>query len=473
MKKFIIFLILLLCSSLIYSRELPSSYNNDINNLLYITTPKEQEGGSCWAFAACGCMEANNLKKNHKTLNFSPMDLFRDNPYPQLKEEGGSYMKVMPYLANLWGPVLLGDKKKELVGFCENCKKISDSELGFDKNEFYDVLDGIYTNGAVVVSMYMDEENGFDKKQFSYYYPEKKGTNHAVLMVGWDDNYSKNNFKIKPPHDGAYLIKNSWGTNSHNKGFFWLSYYDPNLNNATTYDFILKDKCPYNKFLTYSKSSANNAIFYENSNKAYVKVIYNLEQSQKICGIRSYVFNNNTFLNCKLYKNEVSEENLLAKLSGVLEYNGYETFYLEKDINVNRDDKIILIGEYSVKDGTAYIPVEDPAYGYAPGIVKGTNFNSYDGETWKELNQNVGIGLLVGDGEFTINSHCIDLPVGYTCTLNGFLNKKHIKDVKWSSLNPEIATVDMKGKILSVSPGTATIVAEYGNYKDACDVYVN
>ena len=35
-------------------------------------------------------------------------------------------------------------------------------------------------------------------------------TNHIVTLVGWDDAYSKDNFLITPPGDGAWIIKNSY-----------------------------------------------------------------------------------------------------------------------------------------------------------------------------------------------------------------------------------------------------------------------
>ena len=50
--------------------------------------------------------------------------------------------------------------------------------------------------------------------------------NHAVTIVGWDDNFSKNNFKVTPEGDGAWLFKNSWGTEYGDEGYYWLSYYD-------------------------------------------------------------------------------------------------------------------------------------------------------------------------------------------------------------------------------------------------------
>lgn len=51
---------------------------------------------------------------------------------------------------------------------------------------------------------------------------------HSISIVGWDDNFSKDNFATKPPYDGAWLVKNSWG-HYYGSGYIWLSYYDASI----------------------------------------------------------------------------------------------------------------------------------------------------------------------------------------------------------------------------------------------------
>lgn len=56
---------------------------------------------------------------------------------------------------------------------------------------------------------------------------------HGVIIIGWDDNYSKDNFYYeKPENDGAWLVLNSWGTDWANNGTAWVSYED--ICNLTT-----------------------------------------------------------------------------------------------------------------------------------------------------------------------------------------------------------------------------------------------
>ena len=118
------------------------------------------------------------------------------------------------------------------------------------KSELYDFGRGISI--SVNVDSYL---NRFTWSNYAY---TQDAANHAVTIVGWDDTYSKENFSndsgILPEGDGAWLVKNSWGSetedfpnsqndpwgieeNGKSTGYFWLSYYDRVARNAETFDF--------------------------------------------------------------------------------------------------------------------------------------------------------------------------------------------------------------------------------------------
>ena len=83
---------------------------------------------------------------------------------------------------------------------------------------------------------------------WAHYTYETVWANHAVTIVGWDDNYAASNFLEghQPPADGAWIVKNSWGAASNefphknnwgNEGYFYLSYYDQSLAVPETFNY--------------------------------------------------------------------------------------------------------------------------------------------------------------------------------------------------------------------------------------------
>lgn len=85
---------------------------------------------------------------------------------------------------------------------------------------------------------YCSDQKYFNKDTCAQYCPmdlNEIPPDHEVLIVGWDDNYPKENFKedYHPENDGAWLVQNSWGT-LYDKlgGYFWLSYEDKTIYEA-------------------------------------------------------------------------------------------------------------------------------------------------------------------------------------------------------------------------------------------------
>ncbi len=116
---------------------------------------------------------------------------------------------------------------------------------------------------------YMNPGNNDDKSWAHYTYNEA-AINHAVTIVGWDDTYSKENFgnldpetgeidpNKRPPDDGAWIVKNSWGSgepfpngypggwgtdedkDGDGDGYFYLSYWDKSITKPETFDFAVE-----------------------------------------------------------------------------------------------------------------------------------------------------------------------------------------------------------------------------------------
>ena len=89
----------------------------------------------------------------------------------------------------------------------------------------------IMEHGGVAIGY--QAENAGENGPAYYYSKSGKSGNHEVMLVGWDDNYSADNFasKDRPSSNGAWIVKNSWGTgwpsdvtDSKDQGYFYMSY---------------------------------------------------------------------------------------------------------------------------------------------------------------------------------------------------------------------------------------------------------
>ena len=154
------------------------------------------------------------------------------------------------------------------------------------KNELYaDPNDENDYSRAVAVGFHadaafpseLDNEAEYLSSCWAQYTTSPLAADHVVTVVGWDDTYPAKNFaegfstdvanEHTPPGDGAWLVKNSWGSESADcaesqempcgwgiwedsannsqgghTGYFWISYYDQSICEPESYGFDLDDE---------------------------------------------------------------------------------------------------------------------------------------------------------------------------------------------------------------------------------------
>ena len=274
--------------------ELPSKYDSrNVDGKRFVSLVQDQGYSSlCWSYAAIGAVECDILRHNpdisYNDINLSEKHLSYYNMHKNDGSYGGlidddyrelvnadnednawlfdydtGYMSmggVANYCISLltsWkGPVSENkeDAYEGLYGekymYTENSEAPSDAY-----NSEYHVQDviqipstfenrnmikrmimehGAVTAGIKADSIYFSNNS---TNLYSSYSGEIEIADHEVILIGWDDEYPATNFKIKPPQDGAFICRNSWGENVGEKGFFYLSYYDQtfSINNVAAY----------------------------------------------------------------------------------------------------------------------------------------------------------------------------------------------------------------------------------------------
>ena len=244
------------------STPIPSSW--DSRDYGWVTPVKNQNPlGTCWTFAANAVIETQLLRTGRGTWDLSEKNMALLCGFEGDWNSGGNNDMAAAHLLRWSGAVL----ETNDVYFTNGEGSYGKYETAAAKREWETVrpsvpldpslhiqhvilvpdLDGteetrnalksaIMEYGAVAVAA---RWTGTSQQGCSAYYNGSSGCDHAITVIGWDDNWPAGNFDITPPGNGAWLIKNSWGTNDGTAGGYWyVSYYDTQFGTYNSAVFI-------------------------------------------------------------------------------------------------------------------------------------------------------------------------------------------------------------------------------------------
>lgn len=349
---------------------LPEKY--DSRDYGYITSVKNQgQEGCCWAFAEIGAIEANLIKKGLVTndgVDYSEAHAawFGINSYDNIYKDG---IKLYdPYSAyNMGGNdqyMIFALSKRSGLDLEKNVpyEKRNDgnkeiqrfsSRVRLKNNMHYSLSDtdgikkAIMEYGAATYGMYADwkkylADNG------AYYCPKSDVSgNHEVLIVGWDDNYSADNFKDKPKRNGAWIAKNSYGEKSGVQGYYMISYENTAEDcHAAVFDMDLED---YDNLYLYDGAGISNYLEWFLDKDFTIK-----DMEARIAGANIFTAENDEILKAVSYYTyaptdyeihiyrgsliEGAEEVEEAYTSGRMDSPGYYTIELNNAVSLSKGE---------------------------------------------------------------------------------------------------------------------------------------
>ena len=242
----------------------------DLRTKGWVTSVKNQNPfATCWAHATMGSLESGILKRTGEVFDFSEKHLVNRGGYdnigydedPRWDHPESNADNSIAYLTRWAGPVGESEDRYPQGKYSVTASPVG-TPLGHVQNVIHilpmpaasefklsdteDIKRAVCENGGVYAS-YMHNDDAYSFVTHSYYWDGSASNvgplgGHAVLIVGWDDGYDKNKFASskcgrRPPGNGAFLIKNSWGTDWGDGGYDWVSYYDACLGRSEVYSF--------------------------------------------------------------------------------------------------------------------------------------------------------------------------------------------------------------------------------------------
>ena len=370
-------------------------------------SPVRDQGryGTCWAFASLGALETTVLPMEEEIYSTDHMSIC--NSYNLDLNKGGEHTMSIAYLAAWQGPVYeeddpygdgISDPELKAVKHLEEALVINERD--------FDVLkSAIFRYGAIETSLYSQMEYVdsispyYSSENAAYYYDGEEIPNHDVVVVGWDDNYPKENFTNEPEGDGAFICKNSWGEEFGEDGYFYVSYYDTNICNksvvytkvgeADNYDNIYQsDLLGWIGLMGFGKE------------EAYFANVYTAGESEALEAVSFYATGEDTEFEVYIVKNFEDENSLKNReflVSGSTQYAGYYTVELPDAVRLADNTKFAVVVKIYTPDAVHPIAIEYNADERTENfdISDGEGYISLYGELWHsaEETQNCNVCL--------------------------------------------------------------------------------
>lgn len=382
--------------------ELPKHY--DMRELERVTPVRDQGlYGTCWAFASLAALETTLTPQEN--LMFSPDHMSLCNSFSLGQNEGGEYTMAIAYMASWQGPVYesddpYGDGKTNPD--LKARKHLEEAQILAPK-DYVAIKEAIYKYGAVETSIYTQMKTAnswsgyYNRERATYYYNQEATCNHDIIIVGWDDDFPKEYFTITPENDGAFICKNSWGTEFGEDGYFYVSYEDANIGTTNVVYTKLGDANNFDNIYQSDLLGWRGQLGYE-KDQAYFANVYRAGEDEELAAVSFYATDVDTTYQVYVvpeFENEDSLNDRKLVAEGSFEQAGYYTVRLDEAVKLKDNQKFAVVVHIQTPGAIHPVAIEYDADSRTRefDITDGEGYISLYGNKWMSAEKNKDCNL--------------------------------------------------------------------------------